>query len=198
MLPYKLFSKIYTGSYWRIDQTLTSIYLTFDDGVNPATTPFILETLREFEVKATFFCIAKNVDRYPELFRQIMMDGHAVGNHTYSHLNGFKTDLKEYVDDAMLASHFIPGDLFRPPYGRLTLQQFRALKNQFRIVFWSRLSWDFDPRITPEKCLDKVKNTRPGDIVVFHDSQKAFPRLQYTLPHYLELMKKKGFKFDTL
>ncbi len=198
MLIRKILSYTFPKTLWHYYSNVPKIYLTFDDGVHLDTTPPLLEILDKYEAKATFFCIGKNVDRYPSLFEQIIAAGHSVGNHTYSHLNGFKTSTKEYVDDVKLASEYIPGNLFRPPYGRITPWQYNALKKNYRIVFWSRLSWDFKYSVTPEKCFSMVKATKPGEIVVFHDSLKAFPKMKYALPKLLETMKKKEIEFATL
>lgn len=197
--PYHIPPLFLRSTVWRIPNERNEVFITFDDGPHPSTTPFILETLLKFNAKATFFCIGKNVDRYPELFKAILQQGHAVGNHTYSHLKGWKTKNKEYFSDIELAAHHVQGNLFRPPYGQIKLSQIKHLKLQYKLVFWSVLSWDFLESLAPEKCLNNVlSKTKSGDIVVFHDSVKAFPRMSYALPTVLEVLEKKGYNFCSI
>ncbi len=178
------------NTVWRMPDK-GQVSISFDDGPHPSTTPFILETLSNFNVKATFFCIGKNVDRYPDLFQSILHAGHTVGNHTYSHLKGWQTRNGEYLADIDLAAQYIPGNLFRPPYGQIKLSQIKMLKPGYKIIFWSVLSWDFLESLSPEKCLQSVvSKVQGGDIVVFHDSLKAFPRMSYALPKVLEFAQK--------
>jgi peptidoglycan/xylan/chitin deacetylase (PgdA/CDA1 family) len=194
--PYHIPPYFLRNTVWRIPNDQNTVFITFDDGPHPSTTPFILETLSKFHAKATFFCIGKNVDRYPELFNAIVEQDHAVGNHTYSHLKGWQTPNQEYFSDIDLAAQHVPATLFRPPYGQIKLSQIKQLKLQYKLVFWSVLSWDFLETLSPEKCLSHVlSKTQSGDIVVFHDSVKAFPRMSYALPIVLEVLEKKGYNF---
>ncbi len=182
---------LFPGTVWRIPNSKSEVYITFDDGPNPETTPFILKTLKDFNAKATFFCIGKNVDRYPELYYEIINQGHSIGNHTYSHLKGWKTDNQQYFDDIDLAAQMIDSNIFRPPYGRIKFSQIKKLKHDYKLIFWTILSYDYLETITPEKCLKNViPRIKAGNIVVFHDSQKAFPRMSYVLPKILEFAKK--------
>lgn len=176
------------------------IYLTFDDGPHPVATPFVLEQLKKYNAKATFFCIGKNIDEYPFLYEEILDDGHMVGNHTYNHLNGWKTDDATYIENIVLAKKRIDSNLFRPPYGRATKFQLRLLKQQGMLpVMWTVLSGDFDTGLSREKCLiNVVKNTMEGSIVIFHDSAKAFERLEYVLPRVMEHFSAKGFQFEKI
>lgn len=176
------------------------VYLTFDDGPHEVATPFAIRMLEKYEAKATFFCIGKNVEEQPALYQQILESGHAVGNHTYQHLNGWKTDSEVYVADVERASQSIQSLLFRPPYGRITRSQAEALQLKgFTIVMWSLLSADFDTDISPQQCADIVlKHLKPGSIVVFHDSEKAFERMRYALPAVLEHCKNQGWEMKTL
>jgi peptidoglycan/xylan/chitin deacetylase (PgdA/CDA1 family) len=163
------------------------VYLTFDDGPTPEVTPWVLDCLNEYKAKGTFFCLGRNVEKYPEIFTQILEDGHAVGNHTYSHLKGSKISNAEYFDDIELASHGIDSRLFRPPYGRFRKTQIRQIRKDFSIIMWDVLSQDYDPRISSQKCLENVEaNIRPGSIIVFHDSVKARKNLYFALPQILE------------
>lgn len=176
------------------------IYLTFDDGPHPVATPFVLEQLKKYNAKATFFCIGKNIDEYPFLYEEILDDGHMVGNHTYNHLNGWKTDDATYIENIVLAKKRIDSNLFRPPYGRATKFQLRLLKQQGMLpVMWTVLSGDFDTGLSREKCLiNVVKNTMEGSIVIFHDSTKAFERLEYVLPRVMDHFSAKGFQFEKI
>jgi peptidoglycan/xylan/chitin deacetylase (PgdA/CDA1 family) len=189
---------------WQLKTSEKIIYLTFDDGPCEEVTPFVLRQLREHGALATFFCIGKNVVEQRELYRQIISEGHAVGNHTYSHLNGWKTKDEVYMKDVLEASHHIDSNLFRPPYGKITRFQARRLPAvmkgaNVKLIMWDVLSGDFDERVSGKKCLENVIfNAGPGSIVVFHDSKKAFPRLQYALPKMLSFFSGRGYSFRSL
>ncbi len=176
------------------------VYLTFDDGPNPDTTDWILDCLKEYQAKATFFCIGKNVESHKNLFHKIEADGHAVGNHTMTHINGFKSTSEQYIDDVKQAGHLIDSKLFRPPYGRLTVSQFKGLKNlKFKVIFWSLLTYDFDAKAKPEQILNKIRNSvDKGDILVFHDSDKAFENLKKVLPEALRYLSSMGYSFKKI
>ncbi len=194
--------RFYSRRLFRYDTKEKVIYLTFDDGPNMATTAFILETLKQYNAKGTFFCIGKNVEAHKELFEQIRQNGHLVGNHTNHHLNGWEETSHTYVNDIIQADRIIKSHFFRPPYGRMRKKQEKLLlqrKPSFKIVMWSVLSGDFDQQITGEKCWENIqKHTKEGDIIVFHDSDKAQERLRYTLPKTLEYFSRLGFRFDVL
>ena len=194
--------KLYNRGLWQMPGNRKVIYLSFDDGPNPDITPFVLDELSKFNAKATFFCIGNNVVKYPEVYQRILDEGHAVGNHTYDHLNGWKTNKKKYLDNILSAKKYIDADLFRPPYGRISKAQASALKSngiQFHTVMWSVLSGDFDNSISPEKCCNNVlKNASNGSIVVFHDSEKANIRMQYALPLVLQYFYERGFVFEKI
>ncbi|PZP49257.1 MAG: polysaccharide deacetylase family protein [Pseudopedobacter saltans] len=178
------------------------LYITFDDGPNKSTTPFILSQLKKYGAKASFFCIGKNVELEKELYQQICNDGHLIGSHTYHHLNGWQENVHTYVTDVIAADRLLESDFFRPPYGRMRKRQERVLlqkRPSLKIVMWSVLSGDFDTNINSEKCLQNVLgNAKEGDIVVFHDSDKASERLQYVLPKTLEHYARLGYRFDVL
>lgn len=196
--------KIYRSYEWSREGEGKTVYLTFDDGPHPEVTPFVLKQLREHDALATFFCIGKNVKAYPEIYKQVQDGGHSIGNHTYSHLNAWKTGTNEYLADVAKASDLIASNLFRPPYGRITPFIAKnlpaAMKGQKpRVIMWDVLSADFDTKITPQRCLENVIwNIRPGSIITFHDSAKAFPRLEYTLPRTLVYLRKQGFECRSL
>jgi peptidoglycan/xylan/chitin deacetylase (PgdA/CDA1 family) len=187
VLIMKLFPELIWHFATRGNREDNKIYLTFDDGPTPEVTPWVLDNLRKYDAKGTFFCLGRNVDRYPDIYRQIRQEGHAVGNHTYSHLKGSTTRNSEYINDIELAGHDIDSKLFRPPYGRFKKSQIRELRKDYKIVMWNVLSGDYDPKINPEKCYSNIsENIRPGSIIVFHDSFKAWDNLYHTLPNMLE------------
>src|SRR3989344_5329540 len=175
---------IYSDAIWDFfSEKTNSIYLTFDDGPCPESTLWILDLLKKYNAKATFFCLGKNVVKYPELFEEIRKQGHSIANHGMNHLDGFKNTTEAYVTDVSEASKLIPSNLFRPAYGRIKKSQFTALKKQgFQFVFWSLLTYDFDATLVSHKRVEIIqKKTKPGSILVFHDSEKAFPQLQKEL-----------------
>jgi peptidoglycan/xylan/chitin deacetylase (PgdA/CDA1 family) len=190
------------GMIWNFPTREKIIYLTFDDGPHPVVTPFVLDYLKAYNAKATFFCIGRNVDEYPDIYNRILLEGHRVGNHTYSHLHARKERTQRWLEDAKKAGKSIHSDLFRPPYGHITRACARALKKNepaFRIVLWDVLSADFDERVSADNCIKKVtENGKPGSIVVFHDSAKAWPRLETALPAVLKYFSEKGFSFNVI
>ena len=195
--------KIYDSYTWSMASDEKTIYLTFDDGPHPEATPFVLDLLKQFNASATFFCIGKNVVAHSEIYQRIKADHHTIGNHTYNHLNGWKTKNEIYMKDIALAAEHIDSSLFRPPYGRITSFQAKNLgavmKGEPKVIMWDVLSGDFDMDITNERCLSNViLSAKPGSIVVFHDSQKAFLKLQYVLPRVLEFFSEKGFVFGSI
>jgi peptidoglycan-N-acetylglucosamine deacetylase len=193
---------LYAKCVWRITTNQKNIYLTFDDGPHPTITPFVLQQLEKFNAKATFFCIGDNVKKHPQTFAHIQAAGHAVGNHTMHHVNGWRTKDEVYIKDVTEAAALISSNLFRPPYGRITKSQINQLiaKNaSVKIIMWSVLAGDWDKKLTVEACLQKLKkNIDAGSIVVFHDSEKAYERLAYTLPKLLQYLSDKGYHFKTI
>ena len=199
--------KIFPNYVWDITNNENKVFLTFDDGPIPEITEWTLEQLKKYDAKATFFCIGNNIEKHPDIFQKIIDDNHAVGNHTFNHLNGWETDTDEYVENTRRCSLFMrekgkgisdKGDafeLFRPPYGKIKPSQSRFLRKLgYKIIMWDILSYDFDQTITPEKCLDNVlKNVVNGSIIVFHDNVKAEQNLKYALPKTLAFLKEKGF-----
>lgn len=193
---------LYKGCLWSVETQEKVLYLTFDDGPHPSVTPFVLEALKKANAKATFFCVGSNVAAYPHIYQRIIDEGHAVGNHTFSHLNGWKTSDRDYLEDIAAAKKYIDSSLFRPPYGKIgqfQLSQLSLPRFQLKTVMWSVLSGDFDTRLTPEKSLENVLlNSFPGAIIVFHDSEKAYHRLAHALPGTLKFFNEKGYAFDKL
>jgi peptidoglycan-N-acetylglucosamine deacetylase len=193
---------IYRGLVWQIPAKEKVLYLTFDDGPHPTATPFVLDELKKYDARATFFCIGKNVEGYPQLYRRILLEGHRVGNHTYDHLNGWKVDDKRYLENIRDAARLIDSDLFRPPYGRISAFQSSLLRSapfHYRIIMWQVLSADFDRALTADRCARYVtRHARPGSIVVFHDSEKAFDRLRDALPAVLKHFSGLGYRFEAI
>ena len=193
---------MYPSCLWKYPKTDgRKIYLSFDDGPHPAATPFVLDQLKKYNAKASFFCIGKNVVEETSIYKRILLEGHRVGNHTFNHLNGWKTDNKIYLDNIEKAREQIDSDLFRPPYGRVSAFQIRNLKEKlhYKVVMWDVLSGDFDPGVTGEEAAERViGNSKPGSIIVFHDSTKAFPVLQVALPIVLSYFYGEGYSFETI
>ena len=182
-----------------MDKNEQKIYLTFDDGPIPELTIWVLDVLKQNNVKATFFCVGENITKNPEIFQRIIDEGHKVGNHTYNHVKGWKTDKATYISNVEKCQQLTKTSLFRPPYGRIKKGQYRILSSQYKIVFWDVLSHDYDQMISPEKCLENsIKYTRNGSIIVFHDNVKAQKNLKFTLPQYIEHFVKLNYKFATL
>ncbi len=199
--PWLIKKWLYPHWLWAMPGSEKKIYLSFDDGPHPVATPFVLDALKKYNAKASFFCIGKNVAAYPELYKRILAEGHAAGNHTHNHVNGWKTSDKVYFENITRASQYIDTNLFRPPYGRITRFQAKQAveKLGFTIVMWSVLSGDFDTTITPQKCWNNVKKSAGnGSIIVFHDSEKAMERMAYALTEVLACYSKKGFIFEKL
>lgn len=194
--------KLYSEGIWSIPSENKTCYLTFDDGPHPHITPFVLDQLDKFNAKASFFCIGNNVQLYPDTYQLILEKGHRVGNHTQDHVNGWKTSDEPYINNIITAAKHIDSNLFRPPYGRIRKRQIKALQHwrkDMKLIMWDILSADFDITLTPEQCtsnvLDKVRN---GSLIVFHDSEKAFPRLEHCLPVILNELKNRGYLFELI
>jgi len=208
----KLIKNLFPNLVWELPNKEKVIYLTFDDGPTPEITAWTLNTLKEYKAKATFFCIGENVESHPEIFSKIVSEGHAIGNHTYNHVKGWKTNTKNYIDNIKKAHSVFQtslpegeksasyNQLFRPPYGQIKPKQIKKLSNlDYKIIMWSVLSVDWDNSISKEKCVENViKNTTSGSIVVFHDSIKASANMQYALPKVLDYFNKKGYSFEAI
>lgn len=214
----RIIKRLFSNQIWDIPNTENKIYLTFDDGPTPEVTEWVLGILKENSIKATFFCIGNNIEKHPEIFQKAVQEGHRIGNHTYNHLKGWKTPIKDYLDNVVLCEKEInsklkPGNwpdsnspktgsskLFRPPYGKIRPAQSEKLrKSGYKIIMWDVLTADFDQNISPEKCLkNATEKVTSGSIIVFHDSVKAFRNTQYALPKTIKTLKEKGFVFDVL
>lgn len=198
----KWVNKLFNKSVWEMPGNEKTIYLSFDDGPHPQITPFVLDELRKYNARATFFCIGKNVVMYPDVYNRILQEGHAVGNHTFNHLNGWKTGKEEYLSNILKAREVIQSNLFRPPYGKILPGQYKALLQMdepFKIIMWNVLSGDFDTTITADQCCKNVvNNAKSGSVIVFHDSEKANERMKYALPVVLKTFTEQGFLFKKI
>ena len=212
----ELVKKLFPRRIWNGPSEGKSLYLTFDDGPIPEVTPWVLDQLKKYQAKATFFCIGDNVKKHPEVFKKIILEGHAIGNHTFNHFNGWKTATAEYLkntEEAKLileqnlekiedpsAARGVKNHLFRPPYGRIKGRQARALeKAGYKLVMWDIISMDYDSETSPERCFNNVlDNAKSGSIIVFHDSLKAEPNLKIILPKVLKHYSRQGYKFRKL
>ena len=195
----RLIQNLFPSYTWRVPTEEKVLYITFDDGPIPEITPWVLETLRTFNAKATFFCVGDNVKKNPSVFQQVLAEGHTVGNHTFNHLSGWDTENIPYFHNIRHCAKLVKSNLFRPPFGRLTPKQTQFLTRHYNIVMWDVLSGDFDESLTNEDCLKNVTSAaRRGSIVVFHDSVKAAEKLKFTLPKVLEHYAAKGYRFESL
>ena len=206
----KVVPKLFPNYVWRIETEKKELYLTFDDGPTPEITPWVLDTLKTFGAKATFFCIGKNIEEQSDIFQRILAEGHAIGNHTHNHIKGWRTKTPEYIENFLLAEKTIQSEirnqksettkLFRPPYGQIKPQQgTKILELGYKIIMWDVLSFDWDATVSDETCLNNVlSKSKPGSIIVFHDSVKASRNMQYTLPKVLKQFSNQGYSFKSL
>ena len=194
-----VYRKIFPGTVWRLPREEKTVFLTFDDGPIPEVTEFVLDTLRERNIKATFFCVGDNVRKHPDLFRKVMEEGHLVGNHTFNHLQGLYTTSRNYIRNVEKADELIKSPLFRPPHGILRYTQFITLRRKFKIVFWDVVTRDYNRKLSGEDVLGIVrKYTRNGSIIVFHDSLKAEKNIRYALPRAIDYLMSEGYKFEVI
>ena len=192
--PPSLLTRALHRMTWDLSGEHRNVYLTFDDGPTPVVTPWVLDRLKEVQAMATFFCLGRNVDKHPEIYQQILTAGHSVGNHSYSHLKGFRSSIKRYMDDIGLAANMIDSKLFRPPYGRIFPGQVKAVMQEYDIIMWDVLSIDYNSNLSGKRVLQNVtRNVKPGSIIVFHDSDKAAHNLYYALPRTLEFLQQEGY-----
>jgi peptidoglycan/xylan/chitin deacetylase (PgdA/CDA1 family) len=198
----KWLKRFYPLAIWDffLNKESKEIYLTFDDGPTPEVSAWVLNELDKVNAKATFFCIGENVKKYPILYKQYLSKGHAVGNHTMNHLNGFKVKSKQYIENVQQAEEYIKSKLFRPPYGKCTPKQHKILRDKgYKTIFWSHITYDFDVTLPSDKRIKKFKaNLKNGNIIVFHDSLKAFPQLKKDLPIMLDYLKQQGYTFCSI
>lgn len=197
--PSRILKQLAPGN-WEVKTDKKELFLTFDDGPIPGLTPAILDILKNHQVTATFFCVGDNVRKYPEIYKRILAEGHTVGNHTYSHLKGWKTSTEDYIENVLSCREFVDSKLFRPPYGKITPKQIRLVKRLgFEIIMWSVLSMDFKKEVTPEMCYRNViDNAKQGSIVVFHDNIKAKENVLYALPKAIKYFQENNFEFSSL
>jgi len=184
---------------WRKNSSEKVIYLTFDDGPVPEVTPQVLDLLDKHDLKATFFSVGENVRKYPDLYAEVIRRGHRMGNHTFNHLKGFNVSTEEYVENVKKAALYINSNLFRPPYGRISFKQLKALRKDYTIIMWDIITYDFDRKLSPGKVFDIVKRfSRNGSVVVFHDSIKAKDNMLAVLPLAIEYWNSEGYRFGVL
>ncbi|WP_340200447.1 polysaccharide deacetylase family protein [Ascidiimonas sp. W6] len=196
----KLLKYFFRNRIWNYTKGKQQVFLTFDDGPTPGVTDWVLDVLNQYNAKATFFCIGKNVQAHKELYNRILSEGHTLGNHTNNHLNGWKTKTTDYIKNVDKAAEEIDSNLFRPPYGKMGFKQAALLaKKGYKIIMWDVLAMDWDKNLTPDTCYQNViNNTEDGSIIVFHDSLKASKNLKAILPEILKNLKLKGFSFETI
>ncbi len=189
---------IYPKAYWRMDPREHSVYLTFDDGPIPEATPFILDTLSKYGVKATFFMVGDNVRKYPHLYERIKAEGHQVGNHTYNHMGSVRHTLRTYVKNTNKANELIHSKYFRPPHGWMRPAAYIWLTRKYKVVMWDVVTRDYSKLLTAEDVVNNIKTyTRNGSIITFHDSLKSIDKLQTALPESLEWLISQGYQFKT-
>ena len=190
---------IYPNAVWNLPSEQKVVYLSFDDGPTPFVTEKVLELLEEYQAKATFFCIGKNIEQHPELFNLVKEKGHHIGSHTYSHLNGWKSNSTDYLTDYQKGRELVGSNLFRPPYGRILLNPLQTIQNQDKVIMWDILSKDYNKTILPKTILNNVlNNLKPGSIIVFHDSEKAKKNVLAVLPLLLQNLKQQGYAMEAI
>ncbi len=194
------YQSVFPSCVWRVPHTEEKrFFLTFDDGPIPEVTPWVLDILKEFNVKAHFFCVGDNVRKHPEIYQRILDEGHRVGNHTFNHVNGWKLRSSNYLRNIIKAKRYIQSNLFRPPYGKLIRPQIKWLQKEgYTIVMWDVLTKDYDAKILPQECLNRSLKAKEGSIILFHDSLKAETNLRYALPKFIELKLSEGFHFGLI
>ena len=192
-------TSLFKEAVWRFKEVGQTVYLTFDDGPIPEVTPWVLDLLDKEAIKATFFCVGENVQRYPDVYRQIVERGHSVGNHTFNHLQGYKQVDQDYFNNIEKAGNYIDSDLFRPPHGLLKVSQYNYLKKKYRVIMWDLITCDYDSRLKPEEVLKNVTDfVRTGSILTFHDSEKAKYNLMNALPPAIKWIKDQGYRFEAI
>ncbi|MCL2806873.1 MAG: polysaccharide deacetylase family protein [Coriobacteriia bacterium] len=197
--PFRVHRMMYPGAEFRYSKDYKIAYLTFDDGPHPQITPWILDLLDSYHIKATFFCVGNKVEKFPEIYQMTQDRGHAIGNHSYRHPAGFRVDDDDYLDDVRKASKLIDSKLFRPPYGQLRKSQFNILKEEYRVVMWDIITRDYSKYMTADKVFKGVKKyTRNGSIIVFHDNELSEERMKGSLPRSLDWLIEQGYAFDVI
>ena len=197
--PPKLYRSLYRGSHWRFNEDEKVVYLTFDDGPIPEITPWVLDLLDHYQIKAGFFCVGDNVRKHPDIFQMVKDRGHVVGNHTFHHVQGIKVRTKTLLKDVEKANELIQSKLFRPPHGHMRIPQFYALRNRYKVIMWDVVTRDYSSLLTAADVFEIVKKyTRPGSVIVFHDSLKSGDRMKESLPRSIEWLLEQGYTFKLL
>jgi peptidoglycan/xylan/chitin deacetylase (PgdA/CDA1 family) len=195
----EIFKVLCRKRIWSIKNSGRKIFITFDDGPEPEVTPAIMDILKQYNAKATFFCLGIKILKNQNLLKEIRENGHTIGNHSFHHVPGNKTTVSEFIREVEKCNALVSSKFYRPPYGKISSRQAKAINKQYHIILWDVLPGDFDPGISKEKCLARsVKNTKDGTIIVFHDSLKSKEKVLYTLPRYLEHFSKLGYTFEAL
>jgi peptidoglycan/xylan/chitin deacetylase (PgdA/CDA1 family) len=195
--PPVIYRALFPGAHWRMPTKEKVVYLTFDDGPIPEVTPWVLDLLDNYNIRATFFCVGDNVRKHPDVYQQILDRGHRTGNHTFHHLQGLKTQAKPYLEDVEEAAPLIASNMFRPPHGHMRLPQFFRLRKKYHVVMWDVVTRDYSCLQTAEQVLKNVqKYTRNGSVIVFHDSLKAEAKMKAVLPQAIEWLLKEGYTFQ--
>ena len=195
----KFIQSLFSSLTWKIPSKERTVYLTFDDGPTKEVTSSLLDILNTEKVKATFFCLGKNVEKHPDLFQEIKLQGHGVGNHSNTHINGWRTNKKQYIEDVDAADKLINSDLFRPPYGKLNLKSKKALQKKYKIIMWDVAGGDFDKTLSVQQVIENVThNVKPGSIVVLHDNQKFKETILSALPVIIKELKAAHYNFGVL
>ena len=194
--PPLIYRALFPGAIWRLPSKERCVYLTFDDGPIPEITPWVLDLLDKYNIKATFFCVGDNVRKHPDIYRMVLDRGHRVGNHTYNHIQGMQYRTHNYVANVEKAGTYIKSNLFRPPHGHMRYRQVLKLRMHYKIIMWDVVTRDYSPHMTAGGVLNVVKNyTRNGSVIVFHDSLKSEPRMKEALPRSIEWLMEKGYRF---
>ena len=194
--PPKLLRWLYPRALWRMDKNVKAVYLTFDDGPIPEITPWVLDLLDKYNIKATFFLVGDNVRKHPEEFKMIVERGHRVGNHTFNHISGLKYLSYNYLENTNKADELINSTLFRPPHGWMRWGQYMVLSHRYTVVMWDLVTRDYSKRLNGRQVLDNVKKyVRNGSIITFHDSIKSEKNLKYALPRSIEWLLEQGYEF---
>jgi len=192
-------TRVFPGALWRIPSSVDEVFLTFDDGPVPGVTPWVLNLLKQEEIKACFFCVGENVQRYPQVFQQILDEGHLVGNHTFNHLQGLKAPTGEYVENIKKAGQLVNSPFFRPPHGWMKRDQYKWLNRHYQVVMWDLVSGDYRQNLSSGAVVRNVlEYVRPGSIITFHDSVKSKKNLCGALPVVIRELKQRGYRFGRL
>ena len=195
--PPQIIRCLYPSAIWRMDKDKKAVYLTFDDGPIPRVTPWVLDVLDKYGIKATFFMVGDNIRKHPDEFRMVVERGHRIGNHTFNHIRGLNYDINSYLENTDKACRMMMNtDLFRPPHGYMSPKQYAELKKRYKIIMWDLVTRDYNRKFTGEQILQKVKKyVRNGSIITFHDSLKSEENIRYALPKAIEWLMEQGYEF---